>query len=155
MGESNYTLARKCWVADPTVDAGRLLAALVQAGGTLDALCGITGQNPEQVLQGWIRVWRRGNAPQLEKTEKAEPDVPAVAGARRGWVWGDRPASTGRWLTVPGSAHTAPRLAATPDEAGDAPRVLVDPVLALVVEVLYPGVTGPRGVAYLIEQVAD
>lgn len=155
MGDSNYTLARKCWIADPTVDAGRLLAGLEQAGGTLDALCGITGQSPEQVLQGWIRVWRRGNTPQLEKVERVDSDVPAVAGARRGWVWGDRPATTGRWLTVPGSAYTAPRLAATPAGAGVAPRVLVDPVLALVVEVPYLGVTGPRGMAYLIERVAD
>lgn len=99
------------------------------------------------------------NAPKLRSAAfpfTIDPGDLVDPGARTGWVWGahigtDR--SGVPWLTVLGSAYVAPILAATAREAIPHPALAGMPepaVLARVVELTHPGVTGPRGMAYRV-----
>jgi hypothetical protein len=71
---------------------------------------------------------------------------------RSGWAYGE--AEGGEWLTIYGSAHTAPVL--YPSREAAAGALAASPLagrgltVAHVTEVRHPGMTGPRPYAYRI-----
>lgn len=73
-----------------------------------------------------------------------------------GWAWGIA-TGEGEWLTIPGSAHRTPVLAATPGNATPFPSALIvrEPdqiVLARVSPSYHPGVTVTQTAYRILER---
>jgi hypothetical protein len=102
-------------------------------------------------------------ATQLDAAYPAALPLPVAAGVwpkdavdglgPAGWSWGDT--TGGEWLTIPGSAHTRPRLGASPGSAYllGGRQEQMNTVCALVVPVAHSGVSSGR--AYRILRAAE